>query len=267
MGNRRVREVAPSGRVTPGWRRWAWQAGWLLALAVPLALVCLLPDRLLPPVARFLDVSESPAPADYVLVLGGGSSTRPFVAAALVKAGLARQALLCPDALLPEAEDGVVPPEYEIDRRVLLARGVPPNRITLLEGEPLTGTFDEAQALARFLESRPGNTVMVVTTTWHTRRAQMVLRRALGDRAQGLRMVGAPADGFDATNWWRYEEGTVAYGTEYVKLAGYWVRYELAWHHLLALFLLATLYVVARRRLTRRGNPQPSHSPASSGSR
>lgn len=252
MGHRRIREDAPARWVTRGWRRWAWRAGWLLALAAPLVLVCLLPDRLLPPVARFLDVSEAPAPADDVLVLGGGNSTRPFVAAALVKAGLAGQVLLCPDVLLPEAEDGIVSPECEIDRRVLLARGVPPERITLLEGGPCTGTFDEAQALARYLESRPGHTVLVVTTTWHTRRSRMVLRRVLGDRARGLRMVGAPTDGFDATDWWRYEEGAVAYGTEYVKLAGYWVRYGLAWYHLAAVVLLAALGVAARRALARR---------------
>lgn len=239
----------------PARRRWAWRAGVLLALAAPLALAYLLPGRLLPPVARLLDVSEAPAPADDVLVLGGGNSTRPFVAAALVKAGLAGRVLLCPDVLRPEAVDGIVPPEYEIDRRVLLARGVPADRITLLEGGPCTGTFDEARALARYLDSRPGRTVTVVTTAWHTRRSRMVLRRVLGDRARALRLVGAPDDGFDAANWYRYEEGWVAYGTEYVKLVGYWVRYGITWYHLLAAVLLVAAYAVARRALARRRPP------------
>jgi hypothetical protein len=40
-------------------------------MAVTLLLVVLVPQVMLPPVARFLDVSEPPAAVDYVLVLNG----------------------------------------------------------------------------------------------------------------------------------------------------------------------------------------------------
>jgi uncharacterized SAM-binding protein YcdF (DUF218 family) len=239
-------QVAAVGERSEARHRWTRRARWVLALGTAAILLYLLSDRLLPLAARFLDVSKPPAPADYVLVLGGGNSTRPFVAAALVKAGLARQVLLCRDTLLPDAEDGIVPPEYEIDRRVLQARGVAEEQITVLDGE-CTGTFDEAQALARFLEGKPGSAVAVVTTTYHTRRARAVLRRTLALRGEGVRLIGAPTDGYDASNWWHYEAGVEAYGVEYVKLAYYAARYDLRWYHLVALLGIVGLWLACRR--------------------
>ena len=44
--------------------------------------------------ADFLDVGEHPRQSQYVMVLNGDENTRPFVAAALIKAGIARQALV-----------------------------------------------------------------------------------------------------------------------------------------------------------------------------
>jgi uncharacterized SAM-binding protein YcdF (DUF218 family) len=180
--------------------------------------------QLLPSVARFLDVSSAPSAVDYVMVLGGGTDIRPFVAATLVKAGLARQVLVPTSRHSPEALEGTSLTEEETVRRVLLARAVPAESIIQLDGECLT-TFDEAQALARFLAARPGISVAVVTTDYHTRRASWVFRRVLGERIPGVSFVAAPSDGFDATNWWRIEGGFRAYLTEYVKLIDYWLRY------------------------------------------
>ena len=43
-------------------------------------------DVMLSGIGHWLDVGTDPRPADYVLVLPGGETSRPFVAAALVKA-------------------------------------------------------------------------------------------------------------------------------------------------------------------------------------
>jgi uncharacterized SAM-binding protein YcdF (DUF218 family) len=168
--------------------------------------------------AQFLDVSEPPEDTDYVLVLGGGSDTRPFVAAALVNAGLAHKVLVPRVQQSPEVEHGLLPAEQDLTSRVLRARGVLSRDIILLDGE-CASTRDEALALGRFLDDRPNETVMVVTTTYHTRRARGIFRSILGERASRLRFVAAPTDGFDAHNWWQFEEGFVTYTNEYVKLA------------------------------------------------
>jgi uncharacterized SAM-binding protein YcdF (DUF218 family) len=168
---------------------------------------------------RFLDVSDAPAPADYVLVLGGGSDTRPFVAAALYKAGFTPKVLVPRVAQEPWFLDEGIPSEGEIIRKVLLIRGVRPEDVVALDGECAT-TQDEAAALARFLERRPARTVAVVTSAYHTRRARAIFRAAVGGRAR-LTFIGAPSDGFDAADWWRSEDGLTAYLREYGKLAAY----------------------------------------------
>jgi len=156
--------------------------------------------------------------ADYVMVLGGGSDTRPFVAAALVKAGRAGKVLVPRSKLSTEAEDNLVPAEQEIIRQVLVARGVAPQAIVLLPGE-CGSTADEARALAEFLGAGSEQTVLIVTTSYHTRRARRIFGGVFGKSAERLHFVAAPTDGFDESDWWSHELGWKAYSTEYAKLA------------------------------------------------
>jgi uncharacterized SAM-binding protein YcdF (DUF218 family) len=179
---------------------------------------------LLPAAARFLDVSEPPAPVDYVLVLGGGTDTRPFVAAALVRAGLTDKVLVAEVRPSPGVEDGLIPSEEEVVQRVLDRRGVPRDAVTVLPG-PCDSTFDEARALGRFLDEKGACTVAVVTTNYHTRRARWVFRRVLGAKADRLRFVAPPTGGYDESNWWKFEAGLKAYANEYVKFLYYFLRY------------------------------------------
>lgn len=179
---------------------------------------------LLPSAARFLDVSESPAQVDDVLVLGGGSDTRPFIAAALVKSGKARQVLIPTVKPSLNAEQNIGPPESEVISRVLQARGVPAQAIVQLPGD-VASTADEAKALARFLEEHPEHTVAVVTNPFHTRRASWIFQKVLGERAPQVHFVAAPTDGFDENSWWQSEDGFGCYANEYVKLGFYWLRY------------------------------------------
>lgn len=208
-------------------RRRTWSRRLGIALACVLALGTLLYAnrvRLLTGAARFLDVGDVPGPVDYVLVLGGGSESRPFVAAALLRTGLARKALVPTIRAAPETETGVHPTEHDLIQKVLRCRGVSADRIQLLPGE-CDSTIDEARSLARFLEGAPGATVAVVTHTYHTRRTRLVFRRQLGECGAQVRFLAAPTDDFDETNWWLSETGFQTYLTEYTKLAYTLARY------------------------------------------
>lgn len=207
------------------WRR---RVGWAVGLGALLLLAFTCSALYLPPIARFLDVSEPPEVVDYVMVLGGGSANRPFAAAALFNKGLARQVLIPHDTLLPEAEDGILPAEHEIDREVLVASGVPVEAIHLLDGNS-DNTLDEARALCRFLEERPGSSVAVVTTTWHTRRARLLFRSIVHHSTGRVLFLGVPTDGYHEKNWWRFEAGFVAYALEYTKLILYGMRQPSCW--------------------------------------
>lgn len=194
---------------------------------VVLGVLCLLYFSrawLLPPVATFLDVSEPPTQVDYVLVLNGGPETRPFVAAAMVKAGLVNKVLLTTASATADTKSGILPPEHDIVSRVLLARGVTEEQIHIIPGQ-IASTYDEANALARFLESNPANSVAVVTNDFHTRRTRSIFWRVLGDPSFDLRIVSAPVDHINADNWWHSAAGVKIYTTEYCKSLYYWLRY------------------------------------------
>jgi len=178
----------------------------------------------LPLVAHFLDVSEPPTQVDYVLVLNGGPKTRPFVAAAMVKAGLTNAVLLTTASPTPDSEAGLVPPEQEIYSRVLLKRGVSADQIHVIPGV-IASTYDEACALARFLKSNPANSVAIVTNDFHTRRTRSIFRRVLDDLPVRLRIVSAPVDNIRADNWWQSAAGVKIYATEYCKSVYYRLRY------------------------------------------
>ncbi len=208
-------------------RRWAFRLAGAGLLAAILS-VAVVPNWVLPPLARFFDVSEPPRPVDFVLVLNGDPETRPFAAAALYRATYARGVLLTRQQLKLESaavQDGEMPSELEITRRVLHSRGVPYEAIEILPGEPITSTADEAQALAAFLQSRPAVTVAVVTNSFHTRRARLVFDRALDERAGQVSFVGVPREGVTEDAWWRTAHGCNIYVSEYAKLPYYWVRH------------------------------------------
>jgi uncharacterized SAM-binding protein YcdF (DUF218 family) len=208
-------------------RRWALRLTCLVLLA-GLLLVWFAPGWVLPPLAHFLDVSQSPQPTDYVLVLNGDPETRPFAAAALVRAGLAREVLLTRQRLALESEtvqEGVMLSELEITRQVLRHRGVPEESIRILSRGEITSTADEARELASFLATCPQATVTVVTNGFHTRRARMVFRRMLGQYAGQVFFVGVPREGINVDLWWQTSHGCGVYLTEYPKLAYYWLRH------------------------------------------
>jgi uncharacterized SAM-binding protein YcdF (DUF218 family) len=161
---------------------------------------------------------------DYVLVLGGDAETRPFAAAALVKAGLAQQVLLTKTIELPETEDQATLHERDVMQKVLKKRGVPEDRINVLPGE-VTSTFDEARTLAAFLREHPESSVAIVTNGFHTRRARWIFRRQLPDAADRLHFLSVPRDGVDEATWWQTDAGLALYLGEYCKFAYYWVRY------------------------------------------
>jgi uncharacterized SAM-binding protein YcdF (DUF218 family) len=179
---------------------------------------------LLQTMAGWLDVGERPKQAEFIMVLNGYEDTRPFVAAALWNAGLAKHVLIAQTAVRAEGETLILSACHEINRLVLLHCGVPPSDITILPAATKT-TYDEAKVLADFLKSHPQSRVIVVTSDYHTRRSRWAFARALAERAGQVSFVSAPTDEFERDTWWQDEEGFVTVVTEYLKLAFYLLWY------------------------------------------
>jgi uncharacterized SAM-binding protein YcdF (DUF218 family) len=219
---------------------------WLLA-AIGAAACWATHPRLLHAAASWLDVGEAPRKADYVMVLNGGEDSRPFAAAALLKADWAPRGLIAEIAPSADEIDGIVPPCHEVNRDVLVKRGVAAANVAILPAAAAS-TYDEARALATFLKTEPRARVIVVTNDCHTRRSRWIFTRVLGDRAGQVSFVSAPSDEFPMDRWWQSQLGLVAIATEYLKFAFYAARYGYFGYWLAAcgVFILVARWI--RRR-------------------
>ena len=229
--------------------------GWLCVLACLVFLVGVFIARrpLLTFALDWLDVGTRPEKTDCVMVLGGDVLTRPFVAASLVKLGLARKVLIPHMMRPPDGEEMIVPPEDELDREVLVRRGVPKGSIIVI-GQSCAHTEAEAQALKNWLDATPRVTVAVVTNGYHTRRARWIFRTVLGESAGQVSFVSAPCDTFPADRWWQSEAGLVVILGEYLKLLFYVFYYGHGWcwtGGLAAFIALICLWRKMRRRIDR----------------
>ena len=200
--------------------------GVVLLLGAVLVLPNPLRDWGLRHVGLGLDVGTTvPEPVDYVLSLGGGEEIRPFVGAALVKAGRAEKALVLQVKGGPDVEDGIKPPLQEIIRDVYLVRGVSREELVFLDGSPNT-TWDESFAARRFLKNQAEPVrLAVVTHDFHTRRVRWVFRQTLKDLPVELVMISAPSERFRLESWWTTKSGATTVIPEYMKLAAYHVQY------------------------------------------
>jgi uncharacterized SAM-binding protein YcdF (DUF218 family) len=201
----------------------------------------------------WLDVGERPTGhSDYVLVLNGDANTRPFAAAALVKAGLTGKVILTTCVVYPDEEDGLVLPTHEATRRVLLKRGVRAEDIVLLDRQ-VDSTFDEARALADFLQTRPDTRVIVVTNAFHTRRARWIFANILGPRAAQLTFVSAPLEDLPLDRWWTTWVGIETVPAEHLRMAYYLFRYSTTpWLVVGAVLVVVAGWGYRRRRTLRR---------------
>jgi uncharacterized SAM-binding protein YcdF (DUF218 family) len=197
-----------------------WSIGIAIAL---LAAVWIARAPILSAMGQWLDVGVPPQRADYAMILTGDENTRPFVAATLVKKGWAQQALATQVKNPPGVADDAELACNENIRRIMRHQGVPADQFLTLPGEATT-TFDEAQALAAFLETRPDAKVLIVTNHYHTRRAKWIFSRVLPSTVS-ISMISAPTDNFELREWWKNEKGWGIVTSEYLKIVFYDFRY------------------------------------------
>ncbi|HSK70296.1 MAG TPA: YdcF family protein [Pyrinomonadaceae bacterium] len=170
--------------------------------------------------------------ADAILVLSGSSVyiERTHKAASLYKKGVAPKVLLTDDrgrAGWSEREKRN-PPFVELAIRELIAQGVPEDAIEVLPDE-VTGTEWEAKALAGRIKEENLNSVLIVTSAYHTRRALWIFRQVLNENGVNAEIGIAHAPTGEQTPppfyWWLKPFGWNVVAGEYVKGAAYWVYY------------------------------------------
>ena len=117
-------------------------------------------------------------------------------------------------------------PFVELEQRELIAGGVPPDAITILPGK-VSGTDEEARAFVVEINARPINSLLLVTSAYHTRRALRTFTKILAGRGVEIGIEYAPIS--DQTPppeaWWLGMRGWRTVGGEYIKSAVYMVWY------------------------------------------
>ena len=155
----------------------------------------------------FLCVDSGPVKADVIVILGGGSHERPVRAAELFKEHAA------PRIIISGLGD------CEINRRLLLAAGVPASAIEL-ETQSRT-TRENAEFTIQLLRKEKLTRVIIVTSWYHSRRALACFRHY----APELKFYSRPSYFASARADWAHNRIGNRIRLEYVKLLGYWVRY------------------------------------------
>ena len=175
---------------------------------------------------RFLVVADPlPRRADAIVVLAGSPSDRTLETARLYHAGVAPRVVLTRESLPRGAaalrSRGIRLPEgHDLSRQALLGLGVPPDAIRVL-GRRTASTRSEAETIARWACGNGVRRLVVVTSPSHTRRARLILRRALGSEV-ALTVRPAPDALFPATHWWRRRRAMKDVLGEYQKLLAFW---------------------------------------------
>src|SRR5262249_47457188 len=150
--------LRPIARPRQRWR--------LLGIVLAFATALTLAHR--PMLVRFAHAFrvDDAMPSDALVLLLGGNDDRPQKAADLFRRGYAPLILMGFD------------PDTTMNRDSLLAKGVPSSAIRVLG--PVDGTHDEALRVRAFARQHRLRSLTLVTTAYHSARAQWTFRRVLG---------------------------------------------------------------------------------------
>lgn len=161
---------------------------------------------------------------DVLYVLGGAPEERGRAAARLLAEGAAPVAV-CTGSLVPQSISaaGLALTEADLTRMAVLAAGGDSARVLLLQEG--TSTWEEAGAILLHARSLGADTVLVLSTEFHSRRVRRVFRRRFADSGITVLVRNAPALRYDRRRWWASEDGLLMVNNEYVKALYYLLRY------------------------------------------
>lgn len=170
-------------------------------------------------------IAEDPlAHVDEVFVLGGDAMDRGEEAARLYHKGIA-QRFVCTGSQVPGDLKmlNIDLTESDMTRIVLIKRGVPPDSV--LSYKQGTSTYEESRSLLALVKKQGVDSVMVVSSPFHLRRARFVFHDLFAEAGVTVLFHGAPNSAMEDALWWRHESSLLMVFSEYVKLFYYRLKY------------------------------------------
>lgn len=185
-------------------------------LIFPLVLVVIVASApfWLPGLGSFLVKEQDPFKADMIVVLAGDQrGNRILKAAELVQRGFAPKVLV--------SGPGGFYGHYESDLAIafIVKKGYPPDWFIAFPNQS-TSTRQESALIIEELRRRNVRRFLVVTSNYHTRRADHLFR-TLDPKAE-FRVVAAPDWIFRPDSWWRTRDGQKQFAFEWMKTVAEW---------------------------------------------
>jgi uncharacterized SAM-binding protein YcdF (DUF218 family) len=173
----------------------------LIFLALFLCVLYIARHPLLRFAGHYWVVDDTPEVSDVIIVLSGDNfdADRATRAASLYKAQMAPHVLATGRALRTYASS------TDLMKRDLADKGVSAAAIESFTHDE-DDTKDEALALSDTVKKHGWKKVLLVTSNYHTRRAQYIYERTLPPNTV-LRVISAADSQYDPDTWWRTRRG------------------------------------------------------------
>jgi uncharacterized SAM-binding protein YcdF (DUF218 family) len=205
----------------PGKRRWLIPGGIFIALAAIAAAAFFT-------IGKWLVVEDPLTHADVIVVLSGRLPERALEAARVYKAGYADQVWISPPVSPVDDLKAMNIPflgEDFYNEKVLMAQGVPPDAIRILD-RPDPNTEAEVRQTVEDLRALGLHSVIIVTSKPHTRRVRTIWRKLVGsDPTMIVRF--ASDDTYDGAHWWRHTRDALDVVRETLGLVNAWAGFPL----------------------------------------
>lgn len=172
---------------------------------------------------QWLVKEELPLHADAMVLLMGNFPERVLQAVDLFNENRARRLIIVEESMgayrrLEERGVYIVSKSSQA-RDASVKLGIPEDKITVLPGDARS-TLTEAVIISAYLRSAPGiDTLILISSPPHMRRAAMIFRIALKDLDQPVYVGCSPStySDFNVERWWRDKEDIQDVLSEYFK--------------------------------------------------
>jgi uncharacterized SAM-binding protein YcdF (DUF218 family) len=201
-------------------RRWLIPGGIFIVLAGVAAIFFT--------VGRWLVVEDPLVHADAIVILSGRLPERALEAARVYQAGYADQVWISPPVSpvdeLKAMHISFLGEDF-YNEKVLIAKGVPPDAIRILD-RPDENTEAEVRQIVEDLRPLKFHSVIIVTSKPHTRRVRTIWRKLVGSDPR-LIVHYAPDDTYDGAHWWRHTQDGLDVVRETLGLLNAWAGFPL----------------------------------------
>jgi uncharacterized SAM-binding protein YcdF (DUF218 family) len=159
-----------------------------------------------------------------ILILAGGAATRVPKALELYEKGYGNRLLLTTERSWNSKVAHLFSTNEQMAKRISQELNVQAELevVPSLKGGA-TSTFDEAHDLLTFCSKEKIKHLIIVTDSFHTRRALYAFKKVFQGSDIKVEASAAPNEIFNEENWWRSDRGISAYLLEPIKFAVYMV--------------------------------------------